>query len=469
MTDPSEYGRRRPARLHANQHVPNFTGYLRVFEQSGEREYHRVARNFYGMVVPHRMFANAGTSGNYPGSNNNIEMFQNRGNIANAIAAGGAESCTTYNLVKLASNLFYHQPDPAYMEYVERAIFNHVAGTRADTDSVSNPQLTYFQPLTPGVGKSYGNTGTCCGGSGLESHTKYQETAFARSADGRTLWVNQYIPATLAWDEEDVVVRQVTSFPRVGSSRLVIQGRGRFDLKLRVPEWATKGFRVRVNGRRTGPERPRPSSYVTLRRSWRHGDTVEISMPFSVRIERASDRPDTQAVFWGPLLMPILGDPGDAGAFRELSLYRHLKLDGDYGRAAIIGAGRSPAGDPLLTTHGLQLRPWYVGDTQAHSAYFRRVEPTIVFGRADTGVPNYKRDDDLPRYDVPVEGIESPGDDGLTFLDLVWDEAPFRSHGEFVSRVARTADRFVQARQMSRTERDRVIAAAVDSRRELAV
>ena len=32
-------------------------------------------------------------------------------------------------------------------------------------------------------------------------------------------------------------------------------------------------------------------------------------MPFSIRIERALDRPDTQAIFWGPVLLQIVGQP----------------------------------------------------------------------------------------------------------------------------------------------------------------
>jgi hypothetical protein len=115
----------------------------------------------------------------------------------------------------------------------------------------------------------------------------------------------------------------------------------------------------------------------------------------SAHIERALDRPDTQAIFWGPVLMQILGNPG-GGNFRELTLYRHLKRDGDYARAAITHESTTAAGDPYFTTHGFTLRPYYISDTQPLSSYFRRVEPTIVFGSIDTGVPNRKRDDGLP-------------------------------------------------------------------------
>ncbi|WP_347593945.1 beta-L-arabinofuranosidase domain-containing protein [Streptomyces sp. B6B3] len=463
-TDDTRPGRRRPNRLHANTHVPNFVGYLRIFEQTAEEEYHLAARNFFGMVVPHRMFAHGGTSGNFPGSNNNPEQFQNRDNMAHAIDANGAESCTTYNLLKLARNLFLLDPDPAYLDYYERGLVNMILGQRADTDDVDDPQLAYFQPLTPGAARDYGNTGTCCGGTGLENGTKYQETIYFRSADGSTLWVNLYTASTLTWAERGFTITQRTDFPREQGTTLTVDGSGPLDIRLRVPGWAAPtaaGFAVTVNGSPVPDASPRPGSYLTLSRTWSPGDTIEVAMPFPVRIERAIDSPSTQSAFSGPLLLPILGDPG-AGAFRELTLYRHLKRDGDYARAAIT------AGDgETFTAAGLTLRPHYVGDTRAQSAYFRRVEPEVVFGGIATGVPNRTRDDNLPNYDVPVEGVASPGDDGLTFLDVLWDGAPFATHSAFLRRVRQVADEWVAAGLFTATERATIINHATRAEQEL--
>ncbi|MDI5979824.1 beta-L-arabinofuranosidase domain-containing protein, partial [Amycolatopsis magusensis] len=458
-------GRRRPERLHANTHVPQFVGYLSVYERGGGQEYFTAAKNFFDMVVPGRMFAHGGMGGNYPGSNNNLELFQNRGNVANAIATSGAETCTTYNLLKLARNLFLHEHDPAYMDYYERGLFNMITGSRADTAATGDPQVTYFQPVGSGVVRSYGNTGTCCGGTGLENHTKYQETVFLRSADGGALWVNLYVPTTLTWLARGFTVTQRTSFPRQDHTELTVEGDGRLDLKLRVPAWARFGFTVTVNGRAQDVD-ARPGSYVTLSRDWRRGDVVGIRMPFGLRIERAPDRPDTQAVFWGPLLLQIMGDPG-GGAFRELSLYRHLKRDGDYGRTAITVGAVTAAGDPTFTTGGFTLRPYHISDSRPASSYFRRVEPTVVFGSIDTGVPNRKRNDGLPRYDVPVEGVVSPGTDGPTFLDLLWDQAPFPDHGRFVTAVTALADAFVTAGAFTAAERAAVVSKAASAEQEL--
>jgi len=476
-------GRRRPERLHANTHVPQFLGYLRIFEHGGGQDYLEAARHFYGWVVPHRQFASGGTGGNYPGHTDNPELFQNRGNIANAIAQNGAETCTTYNLLKLARNLFMHEHNASYMDYYERGLYNMIAGSRADTSSVADPQLTYFQPHTPGANREYGNTGTCCGGTGLESHTKYQETVYFRSADASTLWVNLYVPSTLNWVEKGFSITQRTAFPRGDTVNLTVNGNGKLDIKLRVPAWAGSVFHVSVNGETT---QALPSSqmqsnhgtYLTLSRTWKAGDVVQVKMPFRIRIERALDRRDTQAITYGPLLLQIVGKPrGNPGSYWELSLYRHLKRDGDYTRAALVRQTQTQTANdgnsnPIFTVShatagNLTVRPYYISDTQAVSSYFRRVEPFIVFGSINTGIANRKRNDGLPRYDVPVSGIPSPGTDGPTFLDLVWDQAPFLSHEAFVEAATSVLQGFVREGVYEAKERDEILKRAREAEVEL--
>ena len=83
-----------------------------------------------------------------------------------------AETCPLYNMLKLSRNLFFHDPDPKYMNYYELGLFNQMAGSRRDSDSDTSPEVTYFVPVQPGQRRSYGNVGTCCGGTGMESHTK---------------------------------------------------------------------------------------------------------------------------------------------------------------------------------------------------------------------------------------------------------------------------------------------------------
>lgn len=344
-----------------------------------------------------------------------------------------------------------------------------IAGSRADQKSTDDPLLTYFQPLTPGSSREYGNTGTCCGGTGMESHTKYQETVYLRSADSSALWINLYIPSELSWTEKGFAIKQETNFPRGDTTKLTITGEGPLDIKLRIPAWVRKGFYVTINDAAIPSLTITPGTYLTLSRTWKTGDTISARMPFTLRTERALDRPDVQALMWGPILLQTLGTPPGNQTYHQLSLYRHLKLDGDYARAALTHTCTSSAGDPVFITAdgNLTARPYYISDTSAVSSYFQRVEHSVVFGALDTLVPNRKRDDGLPRYDVPVQGITSPGTDGPTFLDVVWDSAPFQTHDEFLEVVKATVREFVEKGLYTQAEGDEIVAGANKAKEDL--
>jgi uncharacterized protein len=436
--------------IHVNQHVPQFIGYLRVFEQNpASREYFTAAENFWNMVVPHRMFSHGSAGGQYAAGadypqNTNAELFQPRDDIVGSLTyqmrpetssnSGGGETCSTYNLLKLTRNLFFHDPDPAYMDYYERGLLNHILGSRRDADSASEPLVTYFLPAHPGATRGFGNLGTCCGGTGLENHTKYQDSIYFRSADGNALYVNLYIASTLRWADKGFTVTQETDFPRTQTSTLTVGGNGRLEIRLRVPGWVRDGFSVRING--VAQEQKAVSgTYLSLDRVWRQGDRIEISMPFSLRVERAIDDPAVQSLFTGPLVLPALNS---SRTWRTFSFYRHLKLDGD------LGAAVSPLGEPnFFSTHDHTLRPLYIGINEAHHVYFRRVEPRVVFGSVDSGVSN-----------EPVD------EEGLSFLDRVWEAAPFANHGDFVTRVQVVSGEWQAQGRFTENERRAVIAAA---------
>ena len=220
----------------------------------------------------------------------------------------------------------------------------------------------------------------------------------------------------LTWAEKGFVVTQETDYPRQQGSRLTINGHGPLEIKLRVPSWA-ESYEVKLNGKVLHGPPARPGSYLSINRPWKPGDTIEVSIPFPVRIEKALDRPEIQSVFHGPVLLPALSAET---TFRTFSFYKDLKLDGDLSRAVVAGA----AGQ--FTTNGHTLRPLYVGDNLQHHPYFQRSEPSVVFGTHDSGVPNRDQGD------------------GSTFLDQVWADAPFRDQHKFedaVRKVARDASR----------------------------
>jgi hypothetical protein len=289
----------------------------------------------------------------------------------------------------------------------------------------------------------------------MENHTKYQDSIYFREADDSALYVNLYIDSSLRWEEKGFSLVQSTRYPVEGASKLTIDssGNGALQIKLRVPTWAGKAFAVRVNGSLQNIAAV-PGTYVTLRRRWRRGDTVDIAMPLRFRVERSIDNPAIQSIFYGPTLLavqaPAVGNSLESGLI-PFSFFKSLKLDGDLSRAM------TPAEKPLhFATNGQTLAPFYIADpdpamTSPYHLYLRRHEPSTVFGSVDSGVPNPARDD------------------GFTFLDVLWDEAPFANHAQFIRTVERISAEWRRRGLFTDAERAAILVAAQRAREDLRV
>jgi DUF1680 family protein len=410
--------------LHANQHIPQFTGYLKTYDLTGATTYRDAAEGFWGMVVPGRTFAHGG--------HGEGERFGPADTVAGHIGARNAETCGTHNMLKLSRLLFWYTLDARYMEYYERGLLNHIVGSKRDRASDTSPEVTYMYGVNPGTRREYGNTGTCCGGTGLENHTKYRDSIYFRATDSRTLWVNLYLPSTLEWAERGFRVTQETAFPRAGSTRLTVDGAGRLDLRLRVPGWAERGFTVAVNGERQDVEAT-PGEYVTLERRWAKGDVVEVEMPLAVRAVPTIDDPDLISLEWGPTVLLARSEQTE---YLEVSLYAHMGLDGT------VDSAFTPTGGGYFRLGDLELEPAWSGDHTTYHMYVRRSEPRVVFGGEDSGVANVRRDD------------------GTSLLDAVWSGGGFENRGAFVSRVAHVAGRFAEDGLLSDADAETVVRTA---------
>ncbi|WP_045743612.1 beta-L-arabinofuranosidase domain-containing protein [Actinoplanes rectilineatus] len=382
---------------HANQHIPQFLGYLRMFENGQGPDYRTAAANFFDMVVPHRTYVHGGTGQG--------EVFRKRDAIAASIVTTtNAESCAAYNMLKVARNLFLHAPDAAFFDYYEKTLVNQILGSRRDADSTEDPLVTYMVPVGPGVRRDYGNIGTCCGGTGLENHTKYQDSIYFRSARGDVLYVNLFLPSTLRWTARGLTITQTGSWPSPGATTLTVTGNGLLDLRLRIPSWARDDFSVTLNDK-VQRVRVDATGYVSLRRQWRSGDRVGLTLPFRLRIERALDDPSLQALLYGPLALIA---KSAQSSYLPMSWYGSLPLTGDL--AEVVKPGTAPL---TFRAGEVEFGPFHIGDTAAYHAYFRRDEPRIVFFGVDSGVPN------------------RPDPTGTTFLDRLWSSAPFAGRRTF--------------------------------------
>ena len=277
---------------HANQHIPMIIGALRSYKSNQKPYYFNLAQNFWSLVQGRYMYAMGGVG--------NGEMFRQPYTQILSMATNGLqegeseaypdinETCCAYNLIKLSKDLNCYNPDNAqYLDYIERTLYNQIIGSL-------NPdqyQTCYQYAVGLNATKPFGNEtpqSTCCGGTGSENHTKYQQSAYF--ANDNTLWVGLYMPTTLHWKEKGVTIKQDCLWPAQHSAIKITEGEGDFTLKLRVPYWATQGFSIKVNGKEVAKSY-QPSTYVELeQKHWKMGDVVEIDMPFSKHIEYGADK-----------------------------------------------------------------------------------------------------------------------------------------------------------------------------------
>ena len=415
---------------HANTWVPTFVGYAKLGSWTGDATYTASARNFYDMLVPGRVYAHGGTGeGEFWGPPNTV---------AGDIGPRNSESCAAYNMLKVARTLFFERQDPAYMDYFERTLINHVLGGKRDLASTTSPQNLYMYPVHPGARKEYGsgNTGTCCGGTGLESPMKYQDSIWFHSADDSALWVNLYLASELRWAARGMRIVQEGGYPNAEDATIrVVEGSGTFDLRLRVPGWATS-FVVQVNGATlasTADGTATPGTYLSLARTWSAGDEVTLRIALPLRAEPTVDRADILSVQRGPVVLSALSS---ATTYLKPPLYGHMDLDGllthdvhadEYG---------------YVTIGKQQFEPAFSGQDVAYHMYVQRSQKRVVFAGVDARAANPTRPD------------------GTSFLDEVWAAAPFTDRRAFLEHVQAVSAQWVVQRLMSAKDRQRVLAAA---------
>ncbi|MBO9674706.1 MAG: glycoside hydrolase family 127 protein [Sphingobacteriaceae bacterium] len=334
--------------LHANQHIPQIVGSIEMYQVSNNPEYYKVADNFWYKAVNDYMYSIGGVAGARNPANAECFTSQPSTLYENGFSEEGQnETCATYNMLKLTGELFLFDPRAELMDYYERGLYNHILASVAK----DSPANTYHVSLRPGAAKQFGNpdmTGfTCCNGTAIESSTKLQNSIYFKSRDNQALYVNLYIPSTLKWTERNVTIEQTTNFPKEDHTLLTIKGSGKFDINVRVPGWATKGFFVKINGKvqKLGAK---PGSYLKLSRSWKDGDTIELKMPFEFHLAPVMDQQNIASLFYGPILLAAQ----EPEARKE---WRKVTLD-------VKDISRSIKGDPKqlqFTIDDVVFKPFY--------------------------------------------------------------------------------------------------------------
>ncbi len=293
--------------LHANTQIPKIIGAAREYELTGEKKYHDIASFFWDAVISNRMYSIGGTS--------NYEHWRTPPSLlARELSVESAETCCTYNMLKLTRHLFEWTADEKYADYYERAIYNQILASQ----SPENGMVMYYVAMNPGHFKIYctpEDSFWCCTGTGMENHAKYGDSIYYHDANG--LFVNLFIASELNWADKEIVVRQETKYPQEDSTRITIETKRPVQtaIRIRIPYWATKGAIIKVNGQ-VQNIKTAAASYAAIERKWNKGDRIEVQMPMSLHLHRMHDDKKVASIMYGPLV--LAGELGTEKLTREM-------------------------------------------------------------------------------------------------------------------------------------------------------
>lgn len=294
---PLENGKDSLDNMHANTQIPKVIGYQRIAELAHDVQYHNASEYFWEIVTRQRSLA--------LGGNSRREHFPTKENCIDYINdIDGPESCNTYNMLKLTEDLNRVQPNGMYGDFYETAMFNHIL-------SAQHPQhggYVYFTSARPRHYRNYSAPNEamwCCVGTGMEDHGKYGQFVWTHDkgvkAEDDALYMNLFVASELNWKDRKMVIRQQTAFPYAETSVVeVAKGKGTFILKVRKPSWC-ENFTVKGVG--FDADSYEENGFVCIKRKWKKGDQVKISMPMHAYIKPMINVPQYVAIMYGPILL----------------------------------------------------------------------------------------------------------------------------------------------------------------------
>ena len=352
--------------MHANTQIPKIIGYKRIADLEGRGDWDRAVKFFWDVVVNHRSVS--------IGGNSEREHFNPTDNFSSLLASEqGPESCNTYNMLRLSKMLYQTTADTHYVDYYERALYNHILSTMNPVQG----GFVYFTPMRAGHYRVYSQPQTsmwCCVGTGIENPGRYGEMIYAHEAGD--LIVNLFIPSTLTWD--GMTVKQENRFPQEEATTLTLEMKKarQFAVKVRKPAWAST-VQVTVNG---DPIDYRiREGYLIVDRRWQNGDKLRVEMPMHLTAMTTPDGKPQYSFLYGPFVLAAkTGTDRQDGLFADDSRGGHIangpkvpqaQMPAMIGTAEEVMSHIAPVeGKPLtfqlkgLTTpayEGIQLVPFY--------------------------------------------------------------------------------------------------------------
>jgi DUF1680 family protein len=211
--------------------------------------------------------------------------------------------CGSYAATKLARYLtrFTASPDSRYGDNMERVLYNTILSVKMPDSDGEYPYYSTYSPVAKKV--YYQRKWPCCSGTLVQTVADYPLNIYFQALDG--LYVQQYVSSRLNFRHGNTAVKveQQSNYPAADTTVLTLHPAQPVNLTvyLRIPAWLGPAATISVNGKAVEGV-ARAGGFVAVRRTWRAGDRIELTLPQSFRVEAIDElHPETVALMRGPV------------------------------------------------------------------------------------------------------------------------------------------------------------------------
>ena len=291
---------------------------------NGRGDYQATAVRLWDNMCGEKMYVTGGIGATAEG-----EAFGQNYQLPND---GYLETCGAVAAGFFSRNLNLLNGDARYVDALERELFN---GALAGVSLAGN-SYTYVNPLESASGNSRWswNGCPCCPPMFLKLMGAMPGYVYAQDATG--IYVNLFVgsKARIQLADQTVTLKQTTDYPWNGDVKIELQPAkvSEFDLHIRVPGWCqgasspgdlyaannrplNGAVHLKVNGK-TVDDFEIMHGYANVRRRWKSGDVVQLTLDMPVQLVKANARVQADkgrvALMRGPMVYCFEG--ADNGA-----------------------------------------------------------------------------------------------------------------------------------------------------------
>ena len=265
---------------HAVRAAYLYTGMADYASESGDAEMYEACKRLWRNIVDRQMYVTGGIGATVHG-----EAFSIDYELPNDLVY--AETCASVAMAFFARRMLEIEPKGEYADILEKELYNGIlSGMQLD-----GKRFFYVNPLevVPGVsGKlpEYKHVlperpgwyaCACCPPNVARLVTSLAQYAWGENET--SVYAHTYLGGQATFRNGAVITCE-SAYPWSGNVKYTIDTDKAFTFAIHIPGWCHE-WSIAVNGEKVTPEQK--DGYVLLDRSWKAGDTVELSLAMEPR------------------------------------------------------------------------------------------------------------------------------------------------------------------------------------------